>query len=335
MDAGSLAIIGMGSNQGDREAILDEAVEILKAAPHIHVWTVSKLYETFPVGGPPGQAPFLNAAVLTEPSIDPLSLLERLHDVEARFGRVRDERWGARTLDLDLLLYGQEIRRTPQLTLPHPRLPFRRFALLPTVEVAPWSLDPLTNMTVNELLASLDRRPSLVAISAANPDDPAAVELASEVHAGVVKALGAEPLLRGDLQSATTAHPGDPRSRALDVVKAVARRMPEAKWLESGLGDRWLAADFTLDLDLRRAAAIDVDGSSHESWTETWNPFTHEHAARTAVDHALAPTFVVLIGRGAADIRDGGFPRPVYVPEATVPAEIVAEVVVTCHATRA
>ncbi|WP_165069398.1 2-amino-4-hydroxy-6-hydroxymethyldihydropteridine diphosphokinase [Paludisphaera rhizosphaerae] len=334
MSEGSLAIIGLGSNQGDREAILDEAVEVLKAAPHIHVWTVSNLYETFPVGGPPDQEPFLNAALLAEPTIDPLSLLERLHLIEEKFGRVRDERWGARTLDLDLLLYGQEIRRTPQLTLPHPRLPFRRFALLPAVEVAPWSLDPLTNMTVNELLASIDRRPSLVAVAAANPDDPATVELAAEVHAGVVEALGAEPLLRRDLQSAGAAHPASPRDRAFAEVQATARRTPESKWLNSGLGDRWLAADFALDLDLRRAAAIE-DGVSHEGWKEVWNLFTYERAARAAVDHALAPTFVVLLGQGAAAIRDGGFPRPVYVPEATVPAEIVVEVVVTCHATRA
>jgi len=335
MSEGSLAIIGLGSNQGDREAILDEAVEVLKATPHIYVWTVSNLYETFPVGGPPGQAPFLNAAILAEPSIDPLSLLERLHDIEAKFGRVRDERWGARTLDLDLLLYGQEVRRTPQLTLPHPRLAFRRFALLPTVEVAPWSLDPLTNMTVNELLANVDRRPSLVAVSAANPDDPAAVELAARVHAGVVEALGALPLLRRDLQAATAAHPADPRDRAFAEIQAVARRAPESKWLESGLGDRWLAADFSLDLDLRRAAAIDADGKSDGGWKAAWNLFTYERAARAAVDHALAPTFVVLIGQGAAAIRDGGFPRPAYVPEATDPAGIVAEVTVTCHATRA
>lgn len=333
MSEGSLAIIGMGSNQGDREAILDEAVEVLKATPHIHVWTVSQLYETFPVGGPPGQAPFLNAAVLTEPTIDPLSLLERLHDIEAKFGRVREERWGARTLDLDLLLYGQEVRRTPHLSLPHPRFAFRRFALLPAVEVAPWSLDPLTNMTVNELLANIDRRPSLVAVCAANPDDPAAVEAAAKVHAGVAEGLGAERLRRRDLQSATSAHPADPRDRAFAEVQALARRMPESKWLESGLGDRWVAADFSLDLDLRRAAAID-DGRSHEGWKEAWNLFTYERAAHAAVDHALAPTFVVLIGPEAASIRDSGFPRPVYVPEATDPAEIVGEVVVTCHATR-
>ncbi|MDG3006852.1 2-amino-4-hydroxy-6-hydroxymethyldihydropteridine diphosphokinase [Paludisphaera mucosa] len=338
MSEGSLAIIGMGSNQGDREAILDEAVEILRATPHVHVWTVSRYYETTPVGGPPGQAPFLNAALLTEPVLDPLSLLERLHEVEARLGRVRDERWGARTLDLDLLLYGQEVRRTPQITVPHPRLPFRRFALVPAVEIAPWSLDPLTNMTVNELLASLDRRPSLIAVAAANPDDAGAVELASEVHSRIVQALGAESLrrdaLKGDPPSGFPAHP---RDRLFAEVRAAAHRMPESKWRQSGLGDRWLAADFALDLELRRAASMEASEPAVDEgrWKGVWNLFTYERAAAAAVDRALTPTFVVLIGREAAAIRDGGFPRPVLVPESSDPAAIVAEAVVACHATRA
>lgn len=336
MSEGSLAIIGMGSNQGDREATLDEAVAIIKAEPHFHLWTVSKYYETFPVGGPPGQAPFLNAALLTEPTLDPLTLLERLHAIEARLGRVRDERWGARTLDLDLLLYGQEVRRTPQLTLPHPRLPFRRFALVPTVEVAPWMLDPLTGRTVNELLGDLDRRPSLVAVSAAAPDDPAGSALASEVHDRLVRALDADPLRRADDQRVPSSdHPADPRDRAFAIVQAAATRIAGWRWEARGLGDRWIVADYSLDLALRWALAMPSAVAGPEGWKAVWHHFTYERAARAAVEQALAPTFVVLIGRDAAAIRDGGFPRPVLVPESTAPAEIVEEIVVACHATRA
>ncbi|WP_165251887.1 2-amino-4-hydroxy-6-hydroxymethyldihydropteridine diphosphokinase [Paludisphaera soli] len=334
---GSLAIIGMGSNQGDREATLDAAVEALKATPHVHVWTVSHYYETTPVGGPPGQAPFLNAAVLTEPAVDPLTLLERLHEIEARLGRVRDERWGSRTLDLDLLLYGQEVRRTPQVVVPHPRLTFRRFALVPAVEIAPWSLDPLTNLTVNELLANLDRRPSLVAV-AAHPDDPEAVELASKVHEGLVEALDAEPIRRADLRGdAEWGSPAHPRDRLFAEVRAIAHRMPMSRWAHAGLGDRWLAADFSLDLDVHRAEAMEAGEprADHGLWKGVWNLFTYERAAESAVDRALPPTFVVLIGRDAHAIREAGFPRPVLVPESTDPAAIVAEAVVTCRATRA
>jgi 2-amino-4-hydroxy-6-hydroxymethyldihydropteridine diphosphokinase len=336
MSEGSLAIIGMGSNQGDREATLDEAVAIIKAEPHFHVWTVSKYYETLPVGGPPGQAPFLNAALLTEPSLDPLTMLERLHAIEERLGRVRDERWGARTLDLDLLVYGQEIRRNPRITLPHPRLPFRRFALVPTVEIAPWMLDPLTNQTVNELLSNLDRRPSLVAVSAANPDDPVEAALAAEVHAGLVRALDAEPLRPADdPRSSSAAHPADPRDRAFAEIQAAARLADARTWERRGLGDRWIAADFALDLASRRALAITSLDAAPGGWKAVWRHFTYERAARAAVERALAPTFVVLIGRDAAAIRDDGFPRPVLVPEATDPAAIVEEIVVACHATRA
>lgn len=289
MSEGSLAIIGMGSNQGDREATLDEAVAIIKAEPHFHLWTVSKYYETVPVGGPPGQAPFLNAALLAEPTLDPLTLLERLHAIEARLGRVRDERWGARTLDLDLLLHGQEIRRTPQITLPHPRLPFRRFALVPTVEIAPWMLDPLTNKTVNELLENLDRRPSLVAVSAADPDDPAESALAAEIHAGLVRALGAEPLRWGDRPTASSsAHPADPRDRAFAAIQAEAHRASARSWEARQLGDRWVAADFSLDLAMRRALATPAADAEPHGWKAVWRRHAYERAARAAVDQALA-----------------------------------------------
>ncbi|WP_255376997.1 2-amino-4-hydroxy-6-hydroxymethyldihydropteridine diphosphokinase [Planctomyces sp. SH-PL62] len=267
-----------------------------------------------------------------------MSLLERLHDIEARLGRVRDERWGARTLDLDLLLYGEEVRRTPQIIVPHPRLSFRRFALVPAVEVAPWSLDPLTNMTVNELLASLDRRPSLVAVAAADPDDAEAVALASDVHARIVEALGAEPLRRVDPGGVPTSDfPTHPRDRRFAEIRAAAHRASESRWTHAGLGDRWLAADFALDLDLRRASAMEAsEPRAHDGlWKGAWNLFTYERAAEAAVDRALAPTFVVLIGREAAAIRDGGYPRPVLIPESTEAAAIVSEVVVTCQATRA
>ncbi len=335
MSEGSLAIIGMGSNQGDRAAILDAAVAAVKEEPHFHLWTVSRYYETIPVGGPPGQPPFLNAALLLEPALDPLTLLERLHAIEAKLGRVREERWGPRALDLDLLLYGQEVRRTPQLTLPHPRLSLRRFALVPTVEIAPWMLDPLTNLTANELLENLDRRPSLVAVAAADPDDPAESALAAEVHAGLVRALDAEPWRKADAPSPSLGHPVDPRDRAFAAIQAEAHRNAIKTWEGKGLGDRWVAADFSLDLALHRALAMPTVEAEQGGWKAVWRHYTHERAARAAVESALPPTFVVLVGRDAAAIRDAGFPRPVLVPESTHPAEIVSEIVVARHATRA
>ncbi len=334
----SLAIIGVGSNQGDREAILDEAITALQGMPHVRVRTVSDYYETSPVGGPSGQGAFLNAAILAEPVIDPLSLLELLHQVEARFGRERTVRWGPRTLDLDLLLYGEEVRRTPQIVLPHPRLAFRRFALVPAVEVAPWSIDPLTGLTINELLTNLDRRPSLVSIAPVDRSDAQAVELVSVVHSMLVSELGAKSLKRSELlgASSSSASPVPPRDRLYAEIQAVARRCSAKTWLESDLGDRWLVADFSLDRELSQAGTMEpIEASAEEGpWKSLWNLFTYERAAAAAVQRALEPTFVVLLGRNAVDVRDHGFPRPVLVPESTEPAEIVAEILSTCEATR-
>lgn len=333
----SLAIIGLGTNLGDREANLDQAITALQALPHLSIWTVSDYYETAPVGGPPGQEPFLNAAVLAEPVLDPLSLLELLHRVEAKLGRERTERWGPRTLDLDLLLYGEEIRRTPQITLPHPWLPFRRFALAPAVEVAPWSIDPLTGMTINELLNNLDRRPSLIAVAAADPTDQEAVELAAAVHPLLVDRLAAEPLKRSDLLgAASTGAPTDPRDRLYAEIQTIAHRRPAAKWSDESRDNRWMVADFSLDLELRLAATMDSDGSSADEgpWKTRWSRFTHERAATAAASRALEPTFVVLLGRAAPAVRDRKFPRPVLIPEATDPAGIVDEIDLARQSTR-
>ena len=89
------------------------------------------------VGGPPDQGEFLNAAAVMETSITPLRFLEQLQRIESRHGRQRAERWAARTLDIDLLLYGDEVIETPMLTVPHPRMSFRRFVLEPAAEIAP------------------------------------------------------------------------------------------------------------------------------------------------------------------------------------------------------
>ena len=111
---GTLALIGLGSNLGDRKAILDGAVEQLRQTPELIVRSVSTYHETKPVGGPAGQGPFLNAAAALETTLEPIALLRRLQEIEADAGRVRSVRWGERTLDLDVLLFGDEIIDTPQ-----------------------------------------------------------------------------------------------------------------------------------------------------------------------------------------------------------------------------
>jgi 2-amino-4-hydroxy-6-hydroxymethyldihydropteridine diphosphokinase len=130
------AFVGIGSNLGDREANLRRAIELLSAEEGIEIAAVSEIRETDPVG-PVEQGQFLNGAVLVETDLAPRELLARLLDIERRMGRVRSERFGPRTIDLDLLLYGNEIVDEPGLTVPHPRLHERRFALEPLAELDP------------------------------------------------------------------------------------------------------------------------------------------------------------------------------------------------------
>jgi 2-amino-4-hydroxy-6-hydroxymethyldihydropteridine diphosphokinase len=148
------AFVGIGSNLGDREDNLRRAVELLSAEQGVEVMAVSEIRETEPVG-PVEQGAFLNGAVRVETGLGPRELLERLLAVEQRLGRVREERWGPRTIDLDLLLYGDEAVDEPGLTVPHPRLHERRFALEPLADLAP-SLEIPGKGPISALLAELE-----------------------------------------------------------------------------------------------------------------------------------------------------------------------------------
>jgi 2-amino-4-hydroxy-6-hydroxymethyldihydropteridine diphosphokinase len=132
-----VAYVGLGSNLGDRRALLEEALRLLDADPAVSVTAVSALRETDPVGVT-DQPRFLNGVAALETTLGPRDLLERLLAVERELGRDRSVgRWGPRTVDLDLLLHGDAVVDEPGLTLPHPRLAERRFVLEPLHEVAP------------------------------------------------------------------------------------------------------------------------------------------------------------------------------------------------------
>ncbi len=147
--------LGLGSNLGDRRRNLEAALDALRAHPQITVSAVSSFLETDPVGGPPGQGKFLNAAAKIETDLSPEALLEELKRVERAIGRKPGSRWGPREIDLDILLCGDTILETGTLVIPHPRMRERRFVLEPLAEIAPTARDPATGRTVRELLASL------------------------------------------------------------------------------------------------------------------------------------------------------------------------------------
>jgi 2-amino-4-hydroxy-6-hydroxymethyldihydropteridine diphosphokinase len=148
------AYVALGANLGDREATIRKAVELLAEHADVDVVALSTLRETEP-WGPVEQPPYLNGVAAVETELAPRKLLDLLLDVERRLGRVRGERWGPRTIDLDLLLYGRATVDQPGLTVPHPRLHERRFALEPLVELDPQVVVPERGRAA-ELLNALD-----------------------------------------------------------------------------------------------------------------------------------------------------------------------------------
>jgi 2-amino-4-hydroxy-6-hydroxymethyldihydropteridine diphosphokinase len=149
------AVLSAGANLGDRLGTLQGCVQAIAGLPDTDVLAISPVYETTPVGGPP-QPDYLNAVLLIQTGLPPRDLLEATHGIEAGFGRVRAERFGPRTLDIDIISYAGQVSDDPELTLPHPRAHERAFVL------APWhDIDPDAELPghgpIEQLLAGLDQ----------------------------------------------------------------------------------------------------------------------------------------------------------------------------------
>ncbi|MGW7272133.1 2-amino-4-hydroxy-6-hydroxymethyldihydropteridine diphosphokinase [Streptomyces sp. NPDC054864] len=132
------AVISLGSNLGNRLETLQGAIDALEDTPGLRVKAVSPVYETEPWGVDPGSQPsYFNAVVVVKTTLPPSSLLERAQAIEEAFHRVRDERWAARTIDVDIVAYADIVSDDPDLTLPHPRAHERAFVLAPWHDVEP------------------------------------------------------------------------------------------------------------------------------------------------------------------------------------------------------
>jgi 2-amino-4-hydroxy-6-hydroxymethyldihydropteridine diphosphokinase len=146
--------IALGSNLGNSLEILEQSLKILEKTPGITIKAISSWYQTEPVGPP--QPDYINGCALLEVQQTPEELLVLLLATELQFGRIRKERWEARTLDLDLLLYDDLILNTPNLQIPHPRMRERAFVLVPLAEIAGDRLEPISEKSIAELVNNVD-----------------------------------------------------------------------------------------------------------------------------------------------------------------------------------
>ncbi len=161
----ALCLLGLGSNLGDRRQHLAQAIRLLAERGAVDIVAKSRLYETKAAGGPAFQPRYLNAVVLVDTSLSPVGLLDVAQRIEEAVGRQREVRWGPRSLDIDLLLYEDVVLEEPRLSLPHPRMGFRRFVLEPAAEIAAAFRHPVFGFTVFQLLERLDEAAPYLAIT--------------------------------------------------------------------------------------------------------------------------------------------------------------------------
>lgn len=194
------SLIGCGANLGCPREQLNQAIDMLRFMPGIALLEVSQFIETRPVGGPPGQPAYLNAACLIETNFEPEDLLAMLAAIENTLDRRREQRWGPRSIDLDLLLHGDRIIENERLQLPHPRMTTRRFVLEPAAEIAPDLRHPQAGCTIGDLLENISQRHLHVAVvgipGSGCPEVAAAVAdvtLSRQLHAPAALPLAGGP----------------------------------------------------------------------------------------------------------------------------------------------
>ena len=217
-------LLGLGSNLGDRQAMLRRATGKVARLPRCRLLARSHWYETVPIGGPTGQGAFLNAALLLQTSLQPQEIATSIHAIESELGRNRVVRWDARAIDIDLLIYGSRVINSPALMVPHPRMSFRRFVLEPVVEIAGGLVHPTSAWTVARLLGHLTSAPRYVAVAAAD------ATLSSWMAERLVRVLGG---LRLEDSAPNQLRVGDSKpQRAVEFVRWASASLSRLRWEE-------------------------------------------------------------------------------------------------------
>ena len=253
--------------------------------PGVAVRAVSRYRETAPIGGPGGQEPFLNGACLVETDLPPSKVLEILAAIEKTLHRERSERWAARTIDLDLLLYDDVVIDTPGLTIPHPRMVTRRFVLEPAAEIAGDLAFPPAACTVRDLLDNISGPHPLVAIIGVPGSG------ASEVAGVVADALMGQPL---HAPTALPAADGGPRAslaRWRQTLAAWSAPLNRDQWSDEGVAT---IADYWCD-GLVAAAADELEADELD----------HLRADADAIaSRSIAPRVVIMLVAGHAVLEE-------------------------------
>jgi 2-amino-4-hydroxy-6-hydroxymethyldihydropteridine diphosphokinase len=343
----SICHIGLGSNMGNRRGNLVAALELVGRLPGTTVKQVSRFIETTPVGGPPGQEPFLNAAVEMETILRPHVLLDRLREIEAKLGRARGERWGPRPIDLDILLFGDQRIDEPELTIPHPRMHFRRFVLEPLAEIAPEARHP-AGWTIGQRWKQLNQWPHYLAITGPMGVGKTTVarQLAERLNAELVEEqfdsarLGR--IYHGDSSEAQAVQQFFLNSRCelLDV-----RRWQDTK-------PHWLISDFWFGQSLAYAGLLLGPGARDPHFLEVkaaasrvieatlvvWlDAPTQELASRVRsrgrdFEAPISQDFLVGLRMAYARLFGSSLAPPGYRPQASTPQELTEELLVVAQA---